>query len=48
MKVCEKSIGSRKWAQDKASGPTKRTILVAGRSTSPAVLMKAECKHRKI
>ena len=30
MKVCGKSIGSRKCAQDKASGPTKRTILVAG------------------
>ena len=42
MKVCEKSIGSRKWAQDKASGPTKRTILVAGTSTSPAVLTETD------
>jgi hypothetical protein len=24
-----------------------RTILIAGMGTSPAVLMKTECKHRK-
>ena len=38
MKLCGKSIGSRKGAQDKASGPAKRTILVAGIGTSPVVL----------
>ena len=42
MKHCGKSIGSRKGAQDKASGPAKRTILVAGMNTSPAVLMEFE------
>ncbi len=38
MKLSGKSIGSRKGAQDKASGPAKRTILVAGIGTSPVVL----------
>ena len=38
MKLCGKSIGSRECAQDKASGPSKRTILIAGMGTSPAVL----------
>lgn len=42
MKLCGKSIGSRECAQecaqDKASGPSTRTILVAGMGTSPAVL----------
>ncbi|MBQ6337676.1 MAG: hypothetical protein IJI36_00905, partial [Kiritimatiellae bacterium] len=38
MKLCGKSIGSRECAQEKASGSSKRTILVAGMGTSPAVL----------
>lgn len=38
MKISGKSIGSRKGAQEKASGPSTRTILVAGMGTSPAVL----------
>ena len=48
MKLCGKSIGSRECAQDKASGASTRTILVAGMGTSPAVLTETECKHRKI
>ena len=46
MKLYGKSIGQRKGAQDKASGPATRTILVAGMGTSPAVLTEAVCKHR--
>ena len=42
MKFCGKSIGSRECAQDKASGPSTRTILLAGRGTSPMVLMETE------
>ena len=38
MKLYGKSIGQRKGAQDKASGPATRTILVAGMNTSPAAL----------
>ena len=38
MKVRGKSIGSQKCAHGKASGPSTRTILVAGMGTSPAVL----------
>ena len=48
MKLCGKSIGSRECAQDKAAGPAKRTILVAGVGTSPAVLTGSVRKHRKI
>ena len=47
MKLCGKSIGSRECAQDKASGPSTRTILVAGMGTSPE-LTEAVCKHREI
>ena len=42
MKFFGKSLGSRKGAQDKASGPSTRTILLAGRGTSPMVLMETE------
>ena len=42
MKLCGKSIGSRECALDKASGSSKRTILVAGMGTSPAVLTETE------
>ena len=38
MKLCGKSIVSRECVQVKAAGPAKRTILVAGMGTSPAVL----------
>ena len=38
MKLRGKSIGSQKCAHGKASGPSKRTILIAGMGTSPAVL----------
>ena len=38
MKLRGKSIGSRKCAHGKALGLPKRTILVAGMGTSPAVL----------
>ena len=48
MKLCGKSIGSRECAQEKASGSSKRTILVAGMGTTPKVLTETECKHRKI
>ncbi len=41
MKFRGKSIGSQKCAHGKASGPSKRTILVAGMGTSPAVLTNA-------
>ena len=39
MKVCGKSIGSRGSAQDRASGLSKRVILVAGMGTSPAAVL---------
>ena len=48
MKHCGESIGSRKCAQDKASGPTKRTILVAGMGTSPAVLTETDFEKELI
>ena len=38
MKLRGKGIGSQKCARGKVSGPSKRTILVAGMGTSPAVL----------
>ncbi len=41
MKLRGKSIGSQKCAHGKVSGPSKRTILVAGMGTSPAVLTNA-------
>lgn len=41
MKLRGKSIGSQKCVHGKASGPSKRTILVAGMGTSPAVLTNA-------
>ena len=43
MKLYGKSIGQRKGAQDKASGPATRTILVADMGTSPAELTDTEC-----
>ncbi len=46
MKLRGKSIGSRECAQDKAAGPAKRTILVAGMGTSPAALTETVRKHR--
>ena len=42
MKLRGKSIGSQKCAHGKVSGPSKRTILVAGMGTSSAVLMEFE------
>ena len=48
MKLCGKSIGSRECAQEKASGSSKRTILVAGMGTSPAVLTESVRKYREI
>ena len=42
MKVCGRSLGSRKCAQDKISGPFKRIVLIAGMGTSPAVLTETE------
>ena len=41
MKLRGKSIGSQKCAHGKVSGPSRRTILVAGMGTSPAVLTNA-------
>ena len=42
MKLYWKSIGPRECAQEKASGSSKRTILVAGMGTSLAVLTETE------